>query len=153
MMALTSTDLPELVVPAMSRCGIAVKSAHTGLPATSLPKANRKLDFIFLKASVSITSRNETRDNSELGTSMPTYALPGTGAWIRMLGAESANARSSARLTIFATRTRVRPVRVSMNSGSTPYWVTAGPRWISTMRAGAPKEASVSSMTRARSRS
>ena len=46
--------------------------------------------------------------------------LPGTGAWMRMLGAASESARSSARLTILETLTRVRPARFSMKSGSTP---------------------------------
>ena len=48
------------------------------------------------------------------------------------------------------TRTFVRPLRVSTKSGSTPNWVIVGPRLISTTWTGAPKEASVSSIKRAR---
>jgi len=68
-----------------------------------------------------------------------------------MLDAASASLRSSCSEAILPTRTRVRPLRVSMKSGSTPNWVTVGPRWISTTRAGAPKAARVSSISRARS--
>ena len=45
------------------------------------------------------------------------------------------------------TRTRMRPPRISTKSGSTPNCVMVGPRLISTTRAGAPKEASVSSIS------
>ncbi|MNT80832.1 hypothetical protein D3C72_2203540 [compost metagenome] len=38
-MALIPTDLPEPVVPAISRWGILARSATTGLPAMSLPSA------------------------------------------------------------------------------------------------------------------
>jgi hypothetical protein len=36
-MVLMQTDLPEPVVPAISRCGMRVRSSTIGLPATSLP--------------------------------------------------------------------------------------------------------------------
>ena len=38
-MALIPTDLPEPVVPATNKCGIFARSATTGTPAISLPKA------------------------------------------------------------------------------------------------------------------
>ncbi len=63
-----------------------------------------------------------------------------------MRGAARASARSSASEAILLTRTRVRPLRVSTKSGSTPNCVIVGPRLISTTCAGAPKEASVSSI-------
>ena len=110
-MALTHTLLPEPVVPAISRCGMADRSQAAARPATSLPRAKRSGERIFLKASVSISSRRATRLISVLGTSMPTYMCPGTGAWMRMRGAARASARSSVRRTICATRTRVRPWR------------------------------------------
>ena len=37
------TDLPLPVAPATSRCGIAVRSATTGMPLTSLPRASGSL--------------------------------------------------------------------------------------------------------------
>ncbi len=67
-----------------------------------------------------------------------------------MRGAASASARSSASEAILPTRTRVCPLRDSTKSGSTPNMVTVGPRLISTTWLGAPKEASVSSIRRAR---
>jgi len=71
-MLLTQTDLPEPVVPAMSRWGMAVRSAETGLPETFLPSARRSGERIRWKDSLSITSRSATRLISVLGTSMPT---------------------------------------------------------------------------------
>src|SRR3546814_10318968 len=38
-MVLTATDLPEPVVPAISRCGMRARSTATGLPPMSLPSA------------------------------------------------------------------------------------------------------------------
>ncbi len=46
MMALTHTDLPEPVVPAISRCGMAVRSAATAWPETSCPSARRSRESI-----------------------------------------------------------------------------------------------------------
>src|SRR5574341_855985 len=40
MIPLTHTDLPEPVVPAISRCGIEVRSAVIGWPETSCPSAS-----------------------------------------------------------------------------------------------------------------
>ncbi len=85
---------------------------------------------------------------------MPTKPLPGTGASIRIDGAASASARSSARAAILLTLTLTRlPPRTSTKSGSTPNCVMVGPRLISTTCAGAPKAISVSSISLARSRS
>ncbi len=70
---------------------------------------------------------------------------------MRMRGAANASARSSERDAILLTRTFVRtPPRVSRKSGSTPNCVMLGPRLIATTCAGAPKEARVSSINRAR---
>jgi len=46
--ALTQTDLPEPVAPAIKRCGISEMSATTGLPATSTPKLTANLEGCFL---------------------------------------------------------------------------------------------------------
>jgi len=70
---------------------------------------------------------------------------------MRMRGAAKASAKSSARLAILLTRTRVRPVLVSINRGSTPNCVIVGPRLISTTRDGAPNDVRVSSIRFARS--
>ena len=43
-MAFTPTDLPDPVVPAISKCGILAKSATTGKPAMSLPMATVSLE-------------------------------------------------------------------------------------------------------------
>ena len=149
MMEFTHTDLPAPVAPAMSMCGMARKSAATACPETSCPRPRRRPPFSLLKASDSIMSRRETTDGSSLGTSMPTKPLPGIGAWMRMLRAESASARSSARLVILLTLTLVvRPVRLVMKSGSVPNCVTTGPWLISRTRTGAPRLSSVFSMLR-----
>ena len=57
--------------------------------------------------------------NSLLGISMPTAALPGIGASIRMLRAASAIARSSDRPSMRLT--------LMWGAGWTSYWVTTGP--------------------------
>ena len=66
---------------------------------------------------------------------------------MRIRLAARARARSSTNEVILLTRTRVRPARVSMKSGSIPYWVIVGPRCISTTWAGTPNDARVSSIT------
>ncbi len=63
---------------------------------------------------------------------------------MRMRGAASARARSSASDAILLTRTFVRPDLVSTKSGSTPNCVIVGPRLISTTCTGAPNDARVS---------
>ena len=65
-------------------------------PPLSLPtpKASREG---FLRASwLSSTSRRGTTSTVSLGISMPTAALPGMGASMRMLGAAKLSAMSSA---------------------------------------------------------
>ncbi len=44
--ALIATDLPEPVVPAISRCGMRARSATTELPPMSLPSASVRGDVI-----------------------------------------------------------------------------------------------------------
>jgi len=113
MMALTHTDLPEPVVPAMSRCGMAVRSAATGVPSTPRPRARRSLDSMRVNSGASMMSSRLTRATSSLGTSMPTILLPGTGASIRMDLAARARARSASRRAMAPTLTRCfLPLRV-----------------------------------------
>ncbi len=71
-MELTHTDLPEPVVPAISRCGMASRLAVIGCPATSWPRAKRSGVLLRWKVSLSSTSRSATSAISSLGTSMPT---------------------------------------------------------------------------------
>ena len=84
------TDLPQLVAPAISMCGILVRSAHFGWPAMSLPSTKASLEGADRKSWRSSTSRKRTRCTFLLGTSMPTTFLPGTGASIRTAIADSA---------------------------------------------------------------
>ena len=44
------TDLPDPVVPATRRCGMRARSAMTGLPETSKPKARFSGEFDLVKA-------------------------------------------------------------------------------------------------------
>ena len=102
---LMHTLLPDPVDPATSIWGIFVKSATIGVPAISLPKATGTPPTEFLKTSVSRTSRRHTGVTFLFGTSIPTAALPGMGASIRISVAASFKARSSARCTILLTFT------------------------------------------------
>ena len=59
-MELMQTDLPEPVAPAMSKCGIFVRSEMSGRPLTSLPKAIGNSALAPLQSSLSIISRKPT---------------------------------------------------------------------------------------------
>jgi len=87
------TLLPDPVAPAISMCGIRVRSPTTELPETSVPIASESRVWSFWKAGVWMISRSVTRLVALLGTSIPIADLPGIGAWIRMAAA-SASARS-----------------------------------------------------------
>ena len=84
MMEFTHTDLPEPVVPAMSRCGIFAILQVTMAPLMSLP---RTVSSFLLKlprnSGVSISSRKNTVSRTLFGTSIPTADLFGIGASIR----------------------------------------------------------------------
>ena len=136
--ALTITLFPEPVAPAISRCGILVRSVARAAPATSRPSA---------KVSPWLESANSTSSKmlfspttllSRFGISMPTTERPGIGASIRIDRAESAIARSSASASILLTRTEA--------SGSSSYWVTTGPALIPTTCVAMPKLASFDTM-------
>ena len=91
------TDLPEPVVPAMSRCGSFEILPTTASPAISLPMAKESLDLDDANFFESIISRRYTVLMSLFGTSMPTVdILSGMGA-IRTLTTPSASAISPAR--------------------------------------------------------
>ncbi len=94
-------DLPEPVVPAMSRCGMRARSVQTALPEMSLPShtdSGLALPGTSPKMSPSVTSRGE-----RFGTSTPTACLPGIGARMRISVVASAYERSSLSAATFAT--------------------------------------------------
>ncbi len=67
-MAFTSTDLPEPVVPAMSTWGIFARSCTMAWPSTSSPMATCRGP----SPAAARTSGRYTVCRSRLGTSMPT---------------------------------------------------------------------------------
>ena len=84
MIELTQTDLPEPVVPAISKWGICVRSAEMGAPSTLWPSEIASGESMLANCGDSMTSRRLTNEGASLGTSMPTNPLPGTGASTRM---------------------------------------------------------------------
>ncbi len=104
---LMHTLLPEPVDPAIRRCGISFKSATIGVPEISLPTANASFDFAVLNSLESKISRKVTKLTLSFSTSIPTAALPGIGASIRILLASKLSAISSARRTILLTFTPI----------------------------------------------
>ena len=71
-MALMHTDLPLPVLPAMSRCGILVRSATWHAPAMSLPKASVSGEALLVNTGDSRMLRMLTDVELRLGTSIPT---------------------------------------------------------------------------------
>ncbi len=68
MKALMATLLPEPVEPAMSRCGMALRSAVTMRPLMSLPSASVSFDFEPRNSCASTTSRSQMVSRSWFGT-------------------------------------------------------------------------------------
>ena len=133
---LVHTDLPEPVVPAISRWGIFATSQYTASPEISRPRPTDSIDRCLPNSGVSISSRIDTPLFTELGTSMPTAALPGMGASIRTWVAAKFRAISSDKLVILEIRTPA--------AGFSSYRVTVGPRLMSVMVASTLKEWRVS---------
>ncbi len=119
MMEFTSTLLPELVAPPMSRCGVWIRSMTCASPRMSLPSARGISYGDFCITSREIISLKETMERTRLGTSMPTACRPGIGATMRTLGAARRSAMLSDRLAILDTRTPC--------AGSTSKSVMTGP--------------------------
>ena len=92
----TPTLLPAPVMPATRRWGIRARSATTGFPSTSMPRAIVRSEGDLLNFSLSITSRSEMRSRFRFGTSMPIAARPGIRS-MRTFSAASARARSFSR--------------------------------------------------------
>ena len=136
MMELVHTDLPEPVVPAMSRWGILAMLPTMGLPPMSLPTAKETLEALSVKALEPMTEWMFTGVTALLGTSMPTMEIwSGMGA-MRTPVAPRDRAMSSARLVSLFSRTPW--------SSSSSYRVTEGPRVTLMMLASMPKEWMVS---------
>ncbi len=97
---LMHTDLPEPVAPAISRCGILARSATATSPAMSRPRATVRELFDAMKLLLSTSSRMRTMVVLLFGTSIPTAALPGMGASMRMPAVARFMERSSERLVM-----------------------------------------------------
>ena len=80
-------------------------SVTTVWPAISFPTANAMREGCFLNSSDSRRSLRSTVLFSLLGTSIPTAALPGMGASMRMSAAARFSLISSVRETILLTFT------------------------------------------------
>ena len=133
---LVHTDLPEPVVPAMSRWGSLAMLPTMQWPPMSLPTAKDTLEGLSVNSLEPMTLWMFTGDTSLLGTSMPTMEIwSGMGA-MRTPEAPRARAMSSERLVSLLSRTPW--------SSSTSYRVTEGPRVTSEMRASMPKDRMVS---------
>ena len=128
---LIQTDLPDPVEPAIRRWGILAISATIVLPSISLPAAKASLDLAFINSGLWIRSRSITALCSLLGTSIPTAALPGIGASIRISGAARFSLISSESPTILLTFTPI--------SGCSSYLVTVGPQLTFVTLAFTPK--------------
>ena len=140
MSELIPTLLPEPVVPAISRCGIARRSSTTGSPWMSLPRASVSGEGECWNRSDSMTSRMAMISPPPgLGTSMPTLARPGSRS-TRIDSAESASARSSER---FMTWLTLMPA-----AGRNSYVVTTGPGWYSAISPSTPNSAHLAAISR-----
>src|SRR5581483_1883532 len=80
--ALRQPDLPEPVVPAMSRCGIRARSVQTAAPEMSFPSQTET--GLAVAGSGSKMSPRVTRFGERFGSSTPTACLPGIGARMRI---------------------------------------------------------------------
>ena len=80
--ALMQPDLPEPVVPAISRCGILARSQATPAPEMSLP--SHAVSGLEPAAGSPKMSPSVTVLCEVFGTSTPTACLPGIGARMRI---------------------------------------------------------------------
>ena len=70
-------DLPEPVVPAISRCGMRARSVQTAAPEMSLPSQTES--GLAVAGRSSKMSPSVTRFGERFGSSTPTACLPGIG--------------------------------------------------------------------------
>jgi hypothetical protein len=132
-------DLPEPVVPAISRCGMRARSVQTALPEMSLP--SQTLSGLAVAGRSSKMSPSVTIRGLRFGTSTPTACLPGIGARMRISVVASAYERSSLRAATLLT--------FVPGASWSSYLVTRGPEIWPTIVASMPKCASVSTSARA----
>src|SRR5579863_2018223 len=117
-MQLSPTDLPEPVVPATSRCGIAARSATIGSPEIFLPRMIGNSAFDWANVSQATSSLKLTTLRSTLGNSMPITVRPGieeTRAEIALMLRAMSSASPTTRLALIP------------GAGSSSYIVTTGP--------------------------
>ena len=122
--ALTPTDFPDPVVPAIIRCGMRARSAKIGAPLISFPSASVSRPPCFCTSSDDRISDRNTVSRFAFGTSMPMTFRPDTVA-IRTAVTERLRAMSSASPI-------TRALRIP-GAGSSSYSVTTGPGRISTI--------------------
>ena len=139
-MVLTATDLPEPVVPAISKCGMRARSTIIGPPPISLPSTSVSAPVCCSYSFADTSSRSATSSRFAFGSSMPITFLPGTTA-TRTDTELMERAMSSARLI---TRDDFVP-----GAGSSSYNVTTGPGRTLTIRPRTPKSSSTDSSRRA----
>ena len=94
-------DLPEPVVPAMSRCGMRARSVQTAAPEMSLPSQTET--GLAVAGIGSKMSPSVTRFGERFGSSTPTACFPGIGARIRISVVARAYERSSLSAATLAT--------------------------------------------------
>ena len=121
--AFKPTDLPDPVVPAISRCGMGARSAMIGSPEIFLPRMMGKVASC-PNCSLVMSSRKDTPSRLALGSSMPMTVRPGIVA-TRADSADMLRAISSASAM---TRLALMP-----GAGSSSYMVTTGPGRTSVM--------------------
>ena len=79
-MVLIATDLPEPVVPAISRCGMRARSTITGSPPMVLPRQSGRRACVSVYSLAERSSRSSTFSRFGLGSSMPIALRPCTTA-------------------------------------------------------------------------
>ena len=77
---LIATDLPEPVVPAISRCGMRARSTITGSPPMVLPRQSGRRACVSVYSLAERSSRSSTFSRFGLGSSMPIALRPCTTA-------------------------------------------------------------------------
>ena len=107
------------------------KSATTGSPAISFPKAKVSGERACTKGSEVMISRSAITWRCKLGISIPTVDLPGITSTTRTDGTDNARAKSLARLLIWDTLTP--------GAGNTSNRVTTGPGCTDSTEAFTPK--------------
>ena len=115
---LIATDLPEPVVPAISRWGILARLAITGSPAMSLPRASGNRMLLSPKSRAERISRSTTFSRMAFGSSMPMTLRPGT---------VETRADSADMLRAMSSASPITRLAFNPGAGSSSYCVTTGP--------------------------